>query len=53
MVGKCRYCYSPAVTGKISHRLTIADRYRRWKRKKQRIDVYMVTGYFQPVWVRR
>ena len=52
MIGKCRYCYSPAVIGKISHRLTLADRWRRWRNRRKEPDVYMVTGFNQPVWVR-
>ena len=52
MVGKSRYCYSPAVIGNISHRLTIADRWRRWRNRRNNPDLMVVTGFFPPVYPR-
>lgn len=52
MVGKSRYCYSPAVICRISRRLTLADRWRRWRKRREEPDVYRVTGYNQPIWIR-
>lgn len=52
MVGKCRYCYSPAVIGKIGQRLTIMDRIRRWRNRRENPDLMVVTGFFPPVYPR-
>lgn len=53
MIGKCRYCYSPAVIGRIGRRLTIADRFRRWRYRRENPDLMIVTGYFPPVYPRK
>ena len=52
MVGKCRYWAAPEVYRKIGRRLTLADRFRKWKRRRAEPDLYPVTGYFPPVWKR-
>ena len=53
MVGKSRYCYSPAVFKKIGYRLTLSDRFNRWRHRNDgRTDVGLVTGYFPAVWIR-
>ena len=49
-----RYCYCPLTARDISMKITIRDRVRRWIKRRNRTepDVYMVTGFFPPVWVR-
>lgn len=50
---KSRYCYNPSITRQIGHRLTIAERFRRWKflreERKNAPDVYTVTGFRQAI----
>lgn len=50
-----RYIYTPAAGRKIGRRLTLIERIRRWRllRRQETPDVYMVTGYCQPVYPRR
>ena len=49
---KSRYCYSPMAGKKIGRRVSMMDRFRRWKNerenRKDEPDVYRVTGFFQP-----
>ena len=47
-----RYCYCPMTTKRIGHRMTPAERFRRWKakRKMAKPDLYMVTGFYPPVY---
>jgi hypothetical protein len=51
---KSRYCYNPMTSKRIGQRLTIADRFRRWKREREERrnwpDVFMVTGYNPPIY---
>lgn len=51
-----RYFYTPARRQRIGMRITLKDRVSRWfsrmRHKEARPDVYMVTGYFQPVYPR-
>ena len=51
---KSRYCYSPMAGKKIGRRVTMMDRFRRWKNerenRKDESDVYRVTGFFQPIY---
>ena len=53
MVGKCRYWSAPAVYKKLGRRLTLADRFRRWRNRKEEPDIPMVTGFFPAVWIRK
>lgn len=43
-----RWVYCPAVYGKISRRVTVAERFRRWLNRKPQPDVFMTVGYFPP-----
>ena len=49
-----RYCYCPMTSKRIGRRVTIMDRFRRWKIERKNLrnapDVYMVTGYNAPVY---
>lgn len=49
-----RYIYCPMTAKHIGMKLTLRDRIGRWwnKRHKTEPDVYMVTGYYQPIWIR-
>ena len=51
---KSRYCYSPMAGKKIGRRVTMMDRFRRWKNERENRkndpDVYRVTGFFQPIY---
>ena len=51
---KSRYCFNPSIRQKIGHRLTIAERFRRWRflleERKNAPDVYTVTGYNQAIY---
>ena len=46
----CRYIYTPAVAGRIGRRVTLMDRFRAWKCRRERIrnraDVFPMTGYW-------
>lgn len=57
MATTSRYFYAPMRQKRISHRLTILERIQRRinlrKYRKEYPDVYMVTGYFPPVYPRR
>lgn len=50
-----RYIYCPMTAKDISMKLTLRDRIGRWFNRKNRNepDIYMVTGFFPPVWVRK
>ena len=52
MVGKSRYCYNTAVFKKIGRRLTLADRFRRWRNRREEPDQYGFAGFNPPVWIR-
>ena len=51
---KSRYCFNPSITQKIGRRLTLAERWRRWRiNRDERLnspDVYTVTGYHQAIY---
>lgn len=51
---KSRYIFCPMTSKKIGRRVTLADRFRRWKKErenwKNEPDVFMVTGFFPPVY---
>ena len=51
---KSRYCYCPMAGKKIGRRVTIMDRFRRWKRnrenRKNAPDVYQVAGFYPPIY---
>lgn len=51
---KSRYIFCPMTSKKIGRRVTLAYRFRRWikerKDRKNGPDVYMVTGFFPPVY---
>lgn len=51
---KSRYIYCPMTSKRIGRRVTLADRFRKWiyERKKRRNepDVFMVTGFYPPVY---
>lgn len=51
---RSRYCFNPSIRQKIGHRLTIAERIRRWRilreNRKNAPDLYPVTGYYRPHW---
>lgn len=49
-----RYVYCPMTAKRIGRRMTIADRFRSWQRKRQirkaEPDMFMVTGFYPPVY---
>ena len=49
-----RYCYCPMTSKKLYQRVTIMDRFRRWKKKREdrrnAPDLFMVTGYNAPIY---
>lgn len=47
-----RYCYCPMTSKRLGRRVTIADRFRKWKanRRRPKADLYMVTGFNAPVY---
>ena len=51
---KSRYCYNPSINQKIGRRLTIAERFHRWKvlreERKNVPDVFTVTGFRHPIY---
>ena len=51
-----RYFYTPAKRQNIGMHFTLRDRIERriskWRHREEKPDVYMVTGYFQPVYPR-
>ena len=51
---KSRYIFCPMTSKKIGMRITLADRFRRWKKERENRknypDVFMVTGFFPPVY---
>lgn len=46
---KSRYIYCPAV-GKVGRRVTLAERIKQRFRARNRPDLFMVTGYEQPIY---
>lgn len=52
-----RYSYCPMTSKRLTMRITLADRIRAWKcereRRRETPDVYMVTGYYDPIRARR
>ena len=50
-----RYVFCPMTSKRIGRRVTILDRIRRRRaiRRQNRPDLYMVTGYFAPVYPRK
>jgi len=50
-----RWVYCPMTQRRIGRRLTVRDRLRRWLSgwQREKIDVYMVTGFFEPTYPRR
>ena len=47
---KSRYCYNPMTPRRIGRRVTLADKFRRWLRKKEQPDVFEIIGYCAPVY---
>ena len=49
---KSRYCYNPMTAKKIGRRVTLLDKIRRRRAIKRNgfPDLYLVTGYHQPVY---
>lgn len=49
-----RYVYCPMTSKRIGRRVTIMDRFRRWKKERENRrnapDVFMVTGYYPPIY---
>ena len=49
-----RYCYCPMTAKRIGHRMTIADRFRRWQRIRRDArnapDLYPIGGYYPRVY---
>lgn len=49
-----RYCYCPMTAKRIGRRMTLMDRFRRWKKNRENLrnepDLYMVTGFYRPVY---
>ena len=49
-----RYCYCPEVYKRIGKRMSLADRFRRWKKQREdrrnAPDLFMVTGYNAPIY---
>ena len=46
---KSRYCYCPMTAKRIGRRVTLAERFRLWMRRREKPDLYMVTGFNAPV----
>lgn len=47
---KSRYCYCPMTAKRIGRRVTLFDRIRRRKARRENPDLFMVTGYYPPVY---
>lgn len=47
---KSRYCYCPMTAKKIGRRVTLMDRIRKHRIRKEQPDLFMVTGYHAPVY---
>ena len=45
-----RYVYCPMVTKKIGRRVTLMDRIRKRRIRREQPDLFMVTGYYAPVY---
>ena len=46
---KSRYCYCPMTAKRIGRRVTLLDRIRRWRVRRENPDMFMVTGFNAPV----
>ena len=46
---KSRYCYCPMTAKRIGRRVTLADRFRKWRKQREQPDLFMVTGFNAPV----
>lgn len=57
MANAGRWVFCPATTQKIGYKATLADRFRRWQiereKKRDRPDLFMVTGYNLPICYRK
>lgn len=57
MANAGRWVFCPATTQKIGYKATLADRIRRWQiereKKRDRPDIFMVTGYNLPICYRK
>ena len=47
---KSRYCYCPMTAKKIGRRVTLLDRIRRRRYRRENPDLFMVTGFNAPVY---
>ena len=47
---KSRYCYCPMTAKRIGRRVTLLDRIRKRRVRRQYPDVFMVTGYNAPIY---
>ena len=47
---KSRYIYCPMTAKRIGRRVTILDRLRRWAKRHEKPDLYMVTGFNAPIY---
>lgn len=47
-----RYCYCPMTSKRLARRMSLADRFRRWRafRRACKPDMYTVNGYNAPVY---
>ena len=54
---KSRYCFNPSVSRQIGHRLTVAERFRRWRYLRElhrnAPDLFLVTGFCQPIYPKK
>lgn len=47
---KCRYCYNTAVIGRVGHHPGLVERFNNWKRRRNQNKLYLMTGYYPPVY---
>lgn len=47
---KSRYCYCPMTAKRIGRRVTLLYEIRKWLVKREKPDVYMVTGFNAPIY---
>ena len=47
---KSRYCYCPMTAKKIGRRVTLLDRIRKRRYRRENPDLFTVTGYYAPVY---
>lgn len=48
---KCQYCESPAIFGNICRRVTLRERFRKWRIdrrwSRETVDVFQVTNFYR------